>query len=241
MGVRCKALLLAGGMGTRLRPLTDTVPKCLVPVAGKPLLDYWLDALTAADIVDVLINTHHLREQVRSYIAQANATRPLTLTEAWEPALLGSAGTVHANRDWADNADAVAIIYGDNISTVNLGAMVDFHRSHDDPVTMLVFRTDHPNQCGIATLDADDRVIHFVEKPNEPASNLANAGVYIVNADTWLEIADMNVRDFGFDVLPKFVGKMRAFVFDGYHRDIGTPQALAQAEADAARFFRAAT
>ncbi|SIO59902.1 mannose-1-phosphate guanylyltransferase [Rhodovulum sp. ES.010] len=232
--MRTKALLLAGGLGTRLRPLTETVPKCLVPIAGKPMLSYWLDALERAGIGTALVNTHHLRDTVRAYIETENARRAVTLREAWEPDLLGSAGTVRANRGFADDADAVVVIYADNLSAIDLADLAAFHAGHDDPMTMALFRTPAPRNCGIATLDGAGRVVDFVEKPGEPASDLANAGLYVLDAEAWREIADMGAFDFGFDVLPRFVGRMRGYAFDGYHRDIGTPEALAQAEADMA-------
>jgi mannose-1-phosphate guanylyltransferase len=234
---QAKALLLAGGLGTRLRPITETVPKCLVPVGGRPMLDYWLDALERAGIGKVLLNTHHHRDQVRDWIDCANDTRTIRVTEAWEPELLGSAGTVHANRAWADDADEIVVIYADNLSTVDLAALLAFHRAHDDPMTMLLFRTPYPKQCGIATLDAAGLITAFVEKPEHPESDLANAGIYVLSADAWREIADMDVFDFGFDVIPRFVGRMRGMPFDGYHRDIGNHDALAAANADAPRLF----
>ena len=234
--MKVKALLLAGGLGTRLRPITETTPKCLVPVAGKPMLDYWYDALEKAGIRDVLLNTHHHAEKVRDHISQTNTTRQLTVTEAWEAVLLGSAGTVTANRNWADDADAIMIIYADNLSDVDLGALVEFHRSHDDPMTMMLFRTAYPTQCGIATLDGD-RIVDFVEKPQEPASDLANAGLYVIDAATWRDIADMGAFDFGFDVIHHYIGRMRGFSHTGYHRDIGTLAALEQANADAEKLF----
>jgi NDP-sugar pyrophosphorylase family protein len=230
MSRRCKALLLAAGLGTRLRPLTETVPKCLVPIAGKPLLDYWFDKLESAAVNDVLINTHHLRGAVTDHLARVSATRPFRIREAYEPKLLGSAGTVHANRDWVDDADECLIVYADNFSSVALDALLAFHRGHDDPMTMLLFHTPYPKQCGIATLDAAGRIVEFVEKPQEPASDLANAGVYVVDAGAYREMADRNAFDLGFDVLPAFVGRMRGFPFDGYHRDIGNYDALKQAE-----------
>lgn len=234
--MQAKALLLAGGLGTRLRPLTETTPKCLVPVAGKPMLDYWYDALEKAQIRDVLLNNHHLADQVRTHIATTNTTRALTVTEAYEPELLGSAGTVHANRAWADDAREVIVIYADNLSDVDLGAMLDFHRGHDDPMTMLLFRTAYPSQCGIATLNGT-RIVEFTEKPENPVSDLANAGIYILDAEAWREIADMDVFDFGFDVIPAFVGRMSGFEHTGYHRDIGNHEALSQANIDAERLF----
>lgn len=234
-----RALLLAGGLGTRLRPLTDTVPKCLVPVAGRPILTYWIDALGAAGIAEALLNTHHHAGQVRDYIRQVNARGALTLTEAFEPVLLGSAGTVHANRGWADGAEAIVVIYADNLSDIDLGALVDFHRAHGDPMTMALFHAEHPETCGIAELDPEGRVTGFVEKPANPVSDLANAGIYVLDAAAWREIADMDAFDFGFDVIPRFVGRMRGYLHPGYHRDIGTPAALAAAAADAPGLFGA--
>jgi len=234
---RTKALLLAGGKGTRLRPLTDSVPKCLVDIGGRPMLEYWCDSLERVPVHDALINTHHLRDAVVEYLENVNARGRMVLSESYEPKLLGSAGTIHANRSWMDDADECLIIYADNLSNVDLGEMLAFHRSHDDPFTMLLFRTEKPRQCGIAELDAASRVISFVEKPEEPKSDLANAGIYVVSADAWREIADMKAFDLGFDVLPRFVGRMRGWAFDGYHRDIGTLDALEQARADIEHVF----
>lgn len=232
-----RALLLAGGLGTRLRPLTDTTPKCLIEVGGRPMLDYWIDALEAAGITEALINTHHLPDPVRAYIAQVNSSRNVTLTEAFEPELLGSAGTVTANRAWGAEAEAVTVIYADNLSDMDLGALTAFHAGHEDPMTMALFRTPSPRTCGIATLDGSGVVTEFIEKPEHPASNLANAGIYVLDRAAWTEIADMGVFDFGFDVIPAFVGRMRGYDHPGYHRDIGTHDSLAQAELDVKTLF----
>ncbi|MFP4145144.1 MAG: nucleotidyltransferase family protein [Phycisphaeraceae bacterium] len=234
-GGKTKVLLLAGGLGTRLRPITHEVPKCLVPVAGRPLLDYWLDRLAEAGLREVLINNHHLPGQVRDYIDRANRERGFDITEAYEPELLGSAGTIAANRDWAADADRLLIIYADNLSRVPLDKLLAFDASHDDPVTMLLFHAERPESCGIAELDAEQRVVSFVEKPDEPKSDLANAGLYVFSREAWDEAAAIGGRDIGFDVLPRFVGRMRGWAFDGYHRDIGTLESLAQAERDAPR------
>ncbi len=232
-----KALLLAGGLGTRLRPLTETTPKCLIPVGGRPILDYWVDALERAHITEALLNTHHLPDPVRSYMAGVNQTGRVMLHEAYEPTLLGSAGTVTANRDFADGADAIVVIYADNLSDMDLGALVAAHHAHSDPMTMALFHTPYPEKCGIAALDGDGRITEFVEKPEMPKSDLANAGIYVLDADAWREIADMGAFDFGFDVIPKFVGRMQGFTHQGYHRDIGTHDSLAQANTDVVGLF----
>src|SRR5512135_2371220 len=110
MAGRVKAILLAAGLGTRLRPLTNTTPKCLVPIGGRPLLDYWIDRLVEAGVREARLNTHALAEQVRDYIAGVNRAGPLRLAESYEPELLGSAGTIAANASLADEADEIIII-----------------------------------------------------------------------------------------------------------------------------------
>lgn len=230
-----QALLLAGGLGTRLRPLTETTPKCLIPVAGKRILDYWIEALDRVGIEEALLNTHHHAGQVRDYIAEVNARGGVQLTETYEPELLGSAGTVHANRYWARGE--VIVIYADNLSDLDLGDFVAVHKAHAEPMTMALFHTPYPEKCGIATLNAAGLITEFIEKPSNPASNLANAGLYVLDETAWREIADMDVFDFGFDVIPAFQGRMMGYRHNGYHRDIGTHESLAQAEADAPGLF----
>lgn len=237
---RTRALILAGGLGTRLRPLTDAVAKCLVEIDGRPLLDYWFDRLAEAGIRDVVINNHHLPEQVRSYIADRNESGRFAVREAFEPTLLGSAGTVTANRALADGAESIVVIYADNLSNADLDAMIDFHESHDDPFTLLLFHTPYPKKCGIAEVDDEQRIIAFTEKPNQPVSDLANGGVYVLDAEAYREIADMNAFDIGFEVLPRFVGRMRGWTWDGYHRDIGTLESLDQARRHARNVFNRA-
>lgn len=231
---RTKALLLAAGLGTRLKPLTETVPKCMVEIGGRPLLDYWFDALAAAGVRDVLVNTHHLPGPVRDLLArkQAEGFRAL---EAFEPTLLGSAGTIAAAHAFADDADDVIVIYADNLSDVDLAALLEIHRCHRQPMTMLLFRTLRPTECGIAELDPRGRVVGFVEKPAHPKSDLANAGVYVLTAAAWREIAQLRAFDVGFDVLPRFIGRMHGHLHPGYHRDIGTLEQLESARADLAR------
>jgi len=211
----------------------------MVHVAGRPLLDYWFLALNNADVRDILINTHHLPEPVRCYIAEKNR-QGFRAVETFEAKLLGSAGTIAANVDWAADADDILIIYADNLSDVDLGELLATHRTHGDAVTMLLFHAPNPRACGIAELDCDGRVIRFEEKPEDPKTDLANAGVYVVTAAAWREIADMKVFDIGFHVLPFFAGRMRGCVHSGYHRDIGDMEALTAAQHDASRLFETA-
>jgi mannose-1-phosphate guanylyltransferase len=234
---RTKALLLAGGLGTRLRPLTDTVPKCLVEIAGQPLLGYWFDALERIGVHEVLVNTHHLPDAVRRFLAE-KSSQGFHALEAYEPVLLGSAGTLTHNRAWADDADDVLIIYADNLSDLDLASFLATHRAHGLPMTMLLFHAPNPRACGIAEVDGGGRVVGFEEKPAEPRSDLANAGVYAVTAQAWREMADMKAFDLGFDVLPRFIKRMQGHVHTGYHRDIGNLDALEAARAAAPQVFQ---
>jgi len=232
--MKAKALLLAGGLGTRLRPLTETTPKCLVKIDEQPLLGFWIDNLLQAGISEATINTHHLPEPVRDYIQHVKAQYGFVMHESYEPELLGSAGTVSANINLADDVDCVVLIYADNLSDVSLAKLIQFHASHTDPITMLLFHAENPSACGIATLDEQQRIIDFVEKPQNPSSDLANAGIYVIDAETYREIANLQRFDFGHDVLPDYAGKMRGFDHNGYHRDIGTLDSLEQARSDLA-------
>ncbi len=224
-----RALILAAGMGKRLGNITKTVPKCLVEIAGRSLLDHWLDLLDDVAIYDVSVNTHHMADKVERHIQDATDLGQLDVQLLYEPELLGSAGTISAHRDLADSVSDVLVIYADNISNVNLRALVNAHRSYGDPITMMLYRSLCPRTCGIVTLDQKNRVVEFVEKPTKPESDLANAGVYVMTKDAYREIADMRQFDLAADVLPRFCGRMHGWVWNGYHRDIGTPESLASA------------
>jgi mannose-1-phosphate guanylyltransferase len=232
-----KALILAAGKGTRLRPLTDTIPKCLVPIAGRPLLGYWLEKLMECGVKECLINTHAHKRQMRRYIAAFNDNGNLRLIESHEPTLLGSAGTVSANADFAEDAEQVIIIYADNFSNVDLSEMLSFHLGHNEPLTMLLFESEDPSRCGIAQMDETGRIIDFIEKPSHPSGNLANGGVYIIDSSLYRKIAEARAFDLGFDVLPRLAGRMKGWVWPGYHRDIGTIEAYLQAVQDADRIL----
>jgi histidinol-phosphate phosphatase family protein len=201
------------------------------------LLDIWVECLIEAGIVEARINTHALAVIVRAHIDRVNSRGRLHLVESYERVLLGSAGTITANADLADGADDVVIIYADNLSDLDLRPLIAYHRRHGDPLTMVLFRAPQPRACGIAELDDRGRIVSFVEKPTEPVSDLANAGVYVLTAAAYRQIAEMKVFDIGFDVLPKFVGQMRGWIWGGFYLDIGTHEALSRARREAAVVF----
>ena len=163
-----RALLLAAGLGTRLRPLTETVPKCLVPIAGRPLLTHWLDALFADPRIErVLINTHHLADQVTAVVGSLPWRHRIDLVH--EPSLLGTGGTVLANRAWLGGGP-VFVAHADNLTDAPVSHIIDPHLAARKSVamTMLAFRTPTPGTCGILELDARARVVGFHEKVANP-------------------------------------------------------------------------
>lgn len=224
-----KAYLLAAGLGTRLKPLTDSVPKCLVPIAGEPLLGIWLALCARHGITEVLLNLHHLPQAVRAFVAAYRGPVRIRLFE--EPELLGSAGTVAATRDFVAGEDEFFILYADNLTDVDLGAMRAAHRARGAEFTIGLTPTDRPREKGILTLDDAGLVTDFTEKPAEPRSNLANAGVYLAGPAllALLPVTPPRPFDFGFDVLPRLVGRMHGHAIGEYLLDIGSHEALARA------------
>ena len=215
-----KAYLLAAGEGTRLGQLTKTIPKCLVPIKGKPLLDYWLRLCERYGISHLLLNLHHLPDLVEEFLDSTSYR--LKIKTFYEERLLGSAGTIAVNRDFVAGEEAFFILYADNLTDVNLQKMRKFHMNHGGICTIGLFKANNPKECGIAELNADGLVVDFVEKPDHPKSDLANAGVYIANPGIFDYIPKREVVDLGFDVLPRLVGKMYGYLIREYLLDVGT-------------------
>jgi mannose-1-phosphate guanylyltransferase len=223
-----KAFLLAGGVGSRLRPITDAIPKCMVAIDGRPLLDIWLDAFATAGVDEVLINLHHLPDMVRNYIG-ARAGPPAVRT-VFEPQLLGSAGTLVANRRWLDRDEMFLACYADNLTDFDLRSLIGEHREYDPIATLAVFHSDNPSAGGVVQVDDSGMVAGFVEKPNEPVSDLVNAGMYALHPRVLEEIEGQLPRDIGYHLLPRLVGRARAIPVGGYFRDIGTVEAYRRAQ-----------
>lgn len=235
-----KALLLAAGFGTRLRPLTDTVPKCLVPIHGRPLLDIWLGHLTAAGCGPFLVNTHYLADQVDRFVAQSVHRSRVTMVN--EPELLGTAATLRANLDFFDGEDGL-LIHADNYCLADFAAFVDAHhrRPRNCLMSMMTFRTETPSSCGIVTLDSTNVVTRFEEKQLLPNGNLANGAVYILSAEMleWLRRDGAEFTDFSTQVLPKLIGRILAYETHDTLIDVGTPRTYALANtlhAETARY-----
>jgi mannose-1-phosphate guanylyltransferase len=223
-----KAFLMAAGTGTRLRPITDTIPKCLVPIQGVPLLDIWLEALAKAGIDEVLLNLHYLPGPVQEHLRARPV--PVRVVTSYEPDLLGSAGTLRANRDWVGDDERFLVCYADNLTDFAVGKLICFHRERGATASLALFRAPDPSACGIVELDDTGRVTGFEEKPRQPVSDLANAGIYVFESAVLGEIQGPAPEDIGFDLLPRLIGRTWGLPIDGYFRDIGTVEAYQRAQ-----------
>lgn len=215
-----KAFLLAAGNGTRLRPLTDGMPKCLLPVGDVPLLQIWLENCYAAGITEVLINVHAHAQKIRDFVAR-QAT-PVRVHIVQEEQLLGSAGTLQQNRGFVAGEKVFFVLYGDVLTNVNLSEMLEFHCRKNKAVTLGIYQVPDPSRCGIVSVDAENIVRAFVEKPSRPESNWAFSGVMIATSQLLDCVPRQCPVDLGFDVLPKLVGQMVAYPMREYVLDIGT-------------------
>jgi len=219
-----KAFLLTAGTATRLRPLTDSIPKCLLPVNGVPLLEIWVETFNKYGISEVMMNYHHLPEQVERYFD--GSTIGKSVRKVYESKLLGTAGTVFSLRKFVENEKYFFIVYGDNLTNMDLSRMLDFHKRSKSIFTMGLFRSTRPKECGIVELDKENGVISFTEKPDNPASNLANAGIYIAGHELFdlIRYDSGRMMDFGYHVLPRLAGKMTGYIIEEYFIDIGTKE-----------------
>ena len=225
-----KAFLLAAGHGTRLRPLTDGIPKCLAPIRGVPLLSIWLEICRRYGIDEVLLNVHAQSQAVKDFLAQTQADVQVRLFE--EPVLLGSGGTLRANRAWVASESSFWVFYADVLTTANLSRMADFHQRHQGVATLGVRPVPDPHRSGIVVVDEGRSIRQFIEKPQNPPGNLAFAGIILARPELLESIPDQVPADLGHDVLPRLVNRMFAHLITDYHLDIGTPESYAAAQKD---------
>jgi NDP-sugar pyrophosphorylase family protein len=228
-----KAMMLTAGEGTRLRPLTETRPKPILPLAGRPLLDYTFDLLALHGVEEVVLNLHHAADA----LAAALEARPhprMRTSVSYEPTLLGTAGAV---RRVADRFDATfLLLYGDNLADIDLGDLVAFHRDRCALATIGLFTPRDPTAVGIVRADPSGWVTGFEEKPSHPTPPFAaNAGVYVLEPEVLDRIPDDRPSDWGRDIFPTLIrdgAHVAARFLQGHLRDTGTPEGYLRAHRD---------
>jgi mannose-1-phosphate guanylyltransferase len=201
-----KGFILAAGEGSRLRPLTDTIPKPMVPLAGRPILEHAVEALARHGVRDLIVNLHHKPDVIRTYFGDGSRFG-MRIQYSFEPVLLGTAGAL---TPWADFLDETFfLVYGDNLSTCDLTKLAAFHRARAARATIALFWREDPRQSGIADLESDGRVRRFVEKPaaDEVFSHWVNAGILVLEPACVADIPQGRPSDFGREILPRWIAE----------------------------------
>lgn len=232
-----KAILLAAGLGTRLRPITDTLPKCLVPINGEPLLGLWLDKLVQLGVEEILINTHYFSEQVEAFVAASPYHDRIILS--YEPELMGTAGTLVRNRNFWHRKTCM-VIHADNYCQSSLAGMLEAHkqRQTQTDATLLLFETPTPRSCGIVILDENQVIQVFHEKVEHPPGNIASGALFIFSPEVYARyFSHLEVDrpyELSLDVVPSMIGKLQGWLVDEHYIDIGTPESYSEAQKIAA-------
>jgi len=203
---KMKAMILAAGKGTRLRPYTNQIPKCMIPIAGKPILAYIIEWLGKHGIREIIINLHYLPEVIKSYFGEGEKWG-VKIFYSHEERLLGTAGGVKNVEFFFDGP--FLVWYGDNLSTCNLIKLYQFHKAKGGLGTIVLHRREEVNQSGVVRLNGEDRIIYFQEKPKseQPHSNWVNAGIYLFEREVLNYICPDRSSDFGLDVFPRLLDK----------------------------------
>ena len=230
-----KAFILAAGLGTRLRSLGLEVPKVMVPIGGKPLLEHHLELFKRQGIRKFIVNLHYLPEAITKYFGDG-AKRGIRITYSHESELLGTAGAVKKMEPELRDG-AFIVFYGDNLVRMDFAPLVAFHQARRAVVTVALFASPEPWTGGVVETDSHGRVLRFVEKPDpkQVSTNLISAGIFVVEPSVLDFIPAGRFYDFGRDVFPKLLAEgqpVYAMQPKAYIQDVGTPERLAKAQHD---------
>jgi NDP-sugar pyrophosphorylase family protein len=230
-----KAMILAGGLSTRLYPLTKYVPKPLVPVAGEPNAVHVIRYLRSFGVVDIALNVHYLADQIEEKLGDG-AAYGVRLHYLREPELLGSAGAVKQMEGFLD--DTFVVVGCDDLTDLRLDALVAFHKRREALATIALAQADDVSQYGVVVLDGEGCIVEFQEKPapGTERSHLVNTGIYVFEPAILERIPEKTFFDFGRDVFPA-LQRDRARFFGlslpgAYWCDIGTPSEYRRASRD---------
>jgi NDP-sugar pyrophosphorylase family protein len=228
-------MVMAAGAGTRLRPLTNSVPKPMVPIVNRPVLEYTIENLRRHGITEIMLNLHSHPDQIRDHFRDG-ARWGVQIHYSHERRLLGTAGGVKKVASFLSGGTFL-VMSGDGLSDVDLDRLVDLHRRKNAQATIGLKPVDSRFEYGIALMDGGGRVKRFVEKPRwrDIFSNDVNTGIYILEPAVLSEIPDNRIYDFGNDLWPKLLKKKaRIFgqVIDRYWCDVGNIAEYRRAQKD---------
>jgi mannose-1-phosphate guanylyltransferase len=220
-----KAMVMAAGLGTRLRPLTYEIPKPLVPVANRPIMEHILALLSRHDLTEVVANLHFFPETIRSRFGDGSELG-IELTYSYEEELLGTAGGVRNVREFF-GSEPFCVMAADALTDIDLEALARTHAEHDWIATLATKRVPNVSEYGVVVTGADGRVQGFQEKPAqaEALSDLANCMIYALEPEIFDYFPDRPVVDWALDVFPALLEHDVPFgvhVADAYWNDVGS-------------------
>ncbi len=230
-----KAVVMAGGEGTRLRPMTANQPKPLLPVANRPIMEHVLRLLRRHGFTDTIVTVHFLASMVRNYFGDGDDFG-MSLQYATEEMPLGTAGSVK-NAEDALRDEPFLVISGDALTDLDLSTLVAFHTDNDALVTVGLTRVPDPLEFGIVIAGEDGRIQRFLEKPTwgQVFSDTVNTGIYVMQPEVLAELKLGERADWSADIFPRLVERgapVYGCVSDGYWEDIGTLESYLKAQAD---------
>jgi mannose-1-phosphate guanylyltransferase len=231
-----RVMVMAAGKGTRLRPVTDLLPKPMAPVANRPVLYHILRLLKRHGFREVVLNLHHMPDTITGYFGDGS-TVGLDLRYSFEPELLGTAGGVKKNEDFLGTGTFL-VMSGDALTDIDLTGLVVAHRRTGSIATIAVKEVADPSLYGVVVTDDDRRVVGFQEKPTreEARSNLCNCGIYVFEPEILGLIPAGVFDDFGSRLFPYLLEQHIAFhchTFGGYWSDVGNLGEFFRGNADA--------
>ena len=229
-----KAVVMAGGEGSRLRPLTSNMPKPLVPVAGRPIMEHILLHLRRHQLRDVVATVQYLGASIRNYFGDGSE-QGVALSYSVEDSPLGTAGSVMLARQQLN--EPFVVISGDSLTDIDLGAAARFHRERKAIATIVLKPVPNPLEYGVVVVDEGGAVQRFIEKPSwgEVISDLANTGIYILDPSVFEFFRSGEVTDWSGDVFPKLLKEgehVFGWIADGYWEDVGSHSAYMKANFD---------
>lgn len=229
-----QAVILAGGQGTRLKSVTTEIPKPMLPIGDKPLLEHQVDLLKSHGITEIIILVNHLKESIQNHFKNGERFG-VKISYYEETVPLGTVGGVKAIEDKI-TGDFI-LVYGDVMFSMDLNRLSDFHRAKKSDCTLVVHPNDHPYDSDLVEIDHTSRVTAFHSKPHQSGHyyrNLVNAGVYLFSKNIFQFLTENKKADFGKDIFPVVFNKLNMFGYNTseYLKDMGTPDRLEKVTAD---------
>lgn len=213
-----QAVIMAGGYGTRLRPLTNVIPKPMVPIIDQPLIEYIVQHLKKYDFDDIIITLGYRPQDIISYLGDGSRYG-VKIRYNVENTPLGTAGSVKAVSDMLNKT--FLVISGDSFTNINLYDVAKFHGSHPKGITMVVKELEDVKGFGVVKFDEEGDISSFVEKPEKSNGKFVNTGMYMIEKKL-LQNIPKGKYDFSRDFFPFVLDEMKAYVMKEYWSDIGT-------------------